>query len=531
MSIAHDVHLRQRRYALKRIHRSTRTPPPCIVDRDIQTGARHSRVPLPSNRRATFVTIATPTPAGVRRITTEPNLGQGGLRLQTSVRLRWFAVAGQTLAVALVHFGMGFSLPVGACLGAIALSTWVNIFLRLAYPAPFRLPTRLATLLLAYDALQLAVLLYLTGGLDNPFIFLLVAPVTVSAATLPPLPTILLGALAGGACLVLLPLHLPLPWAPGASFVLPDIYRWGVAVSVLATMVFLALYAFRLAKESREMSAALAATESILAREQQLHALDGLAAAAAHELGTPLATITVIAKELGRTVPADSAMAEDFALLQSQAVRCREILQKLTRHPSENDPFHGQLTVMQLIEEAAGPYLNLKSRVFIEAIGAGPGEQTGSSEPYGERRPGVIYGVGNLIENAIDFARTEVHVTGRWSARDVVITVADDGPGFKAEVMDTLGDPFVTTRSTRSRAAKEAGASAGLGLGFFIAKTLLERSGARLSLDNRPKPLTGAVVTITWPRAAFERADAGHGWRIRGQTGAVKPTPKTSTGV
>ena len=445
--------------------------------------------------------------------------GVGGLRLQTSVRLRWFAVVGQVLAVGVVYYGLGFKLPVGACLGAIALSTWVNIFLRLAYPTPYRLPTRLATALLAYDALQLAVLLYLTGGIDNPFTFLLVAPVTVSAASLPPASTILLGALAFAISVALMPLHLPLPWSEGVGFVLPQTYRWGIVVSVMASMVFLAFYAFRLSKESRQMSIALAATETILAREQQLHALDGLAAAAAHELGTPLSTITVVARELGREVPADSPMAEDLALLQSQAIRCREILQKLTRHPSESDPLHGHLTVMQLIEEAARPYLKLKSRVVIEAQEPETGDTAGRSEPLGERRPGVIYGIGNLIENAIDFARSEVRVTGQWSSREVVISVSDDGPGFRPEVMDTLGDPFITTRSSQSRAAKEAGQSAGLGLGFFIAKTLLERSGARLSLDNRQKPLTGAVVTITWPRSAFENA-SDPSWRI------IKPPTK-----
>jgi two-component system, sensor histidine kinase RegB len=465
------------------------------------------------------VTNAAPQASQISTEYAGATFGDGGLRLQTSVRLRWFAVAGQLLAVALVHFGMGYKLPIAACLGAIALSTWVNIFLRLAYPTPYRLTTRLATLLLAYDALQLAVLLYLTGGIDNPFIFLLVAPVTVSAATLPPQSTVMLGTLAGAACLALTQFHWPLPWTEGVFFTLPPIYRWGKVVSVFASMVFLAFYAFRLAKESRQMSAALAATESILAREQQLHALDGLAAAAAHELGTPLATITVIAKELGRAVPADSLMAEDFALLQSQAVRCREILQKLTRSPNEKDPLHGHLTVMQLIEEAAMPYLNLKSRVVIEADPAMDGEfitdTLGGGEPLGERRPGVIYGLGNLIENAADFARKEVRVRGRWSSREVIITVTDDGPGFKPEVMDTLGDPFVTTRSSRSRAAKDAGGSAGgLGLGFFIAKTLLERSGARLSLDNRVKPETGAIVTIVWPRAIFEAPRTEQGWRI-----------------
>lgn len=453
------------------------------------------------------------------RRSARPLLSGDGLRLQTSVRLRWFAVAGQMLAVCLVHFGFGFPLPIGICVGAIALSTWVNIFLRLAYPTPYRLSTRLATMLLAYDAVQLAVLLFLTGGIANPFIFLLVAPVTVSAATLPLLSTVGLGALAGTACLLLTRWHLPLPWGEGQPVDLPPLYRLGLAVSVLATMVFLALYAFRLAKEARQMSAALAATESILAREQRLHALDGLAAAAAHELGTPLATITLVAKELAREVKPDDPMAEDLALLQSQAIRCREILQKLTRRPSEKDPLHDRYTVMQLLEEAAAPYVDLKSRVVIDAPPAADMTGPGGLEPLGERRPGILYGVGNLIENAIDFAATEVRVAGRWDAREVVITISDDGPGFAPEVMDTLGDPYVTTRSSRSRAAKEAGQSAGLGLGFFIAKTLLERSGARITLDNRARPQTGAVVTITWTRTAFEGGNDGR-WRITSRAGA-----------
>ena len=208
-------------------------------------------------------------------------------------------------------------------------------------------------------------------------------------------------------------------------------------------------------------------------------------------------------------------MAEDCALLQSQAVRCRAILEKLTRSPNENDPLHGQLTVTQLIEEAARPYMHLKSRIVVDVAPSGASDPAGLAEPLGERRPGVIYGLGNLIENAMDFARSEVRVTGTWSSQDVVITVVDDGPGFDADLMDSLGDPFVTSRSSRAKGAKESGQSAGLGLGFFIAKTLLERSGARLSLDNREKPSTGAVVTITWSRAVFEQAHTVHAWRIR----------------
>lgn len=433
------------------------------------------------------------------------------LRLQTSVRLRWFAVAGQLVTVAAVSLWFGFAMPLGYCLGLIVLSAWLNVFLRLRFPARHRLSAQLGTGLIAYDILQLAALLFLTGGITNPFMPLIIAPVTVAAATLPPRNTVLLGALAGLLSMLLATYHLALPWPASAPLELPYLYKTGLLTAVLAGMIFQALYALRLAKESRLMSAALAATELILAREQKLHALDGLAAAAAHELGTPLSTITLVAKELNRSLPADSAMAEDLSLLQAQAVRCREILQKLTRSPGERDPLHAMLTVTQLIEEAATPYRGRKARIVIEAHPAPGTAGPASEEPVGERRPGVIYGVGNLIENAVDFAHSTVAVTATWSEQSLTVTIVDDGPGFQADLIESIGEPYVTTRSTASRAAKESGAPAGLGLGLFIAKTLLERSGATITLENRPRPENGAIVTISWPRAVYQTSEGVFG--------------------
>src|SRR4029079_12338142 len=252
-------------------------------------------------------------------------------------------------------------------------------------------------LLLAYDILQLAALLYLTGGIENPFVFLLVAPVTVSAATQPPRNTIALGVLGAAATTFLVFFHRPLPWYPPGGFDLPTLYDLGVLASVLAGMLFLALYAWRLAKESRQMADALAATEMVLAREQQLHALDGLAAAAAHELGTPLSTIAVVAKELNKDAPKGSQLAEDLALLQTQAARCREILKKLTRGPTEPDPLHARMSITQLIEEAANPYRGFGTELVMTAS-ADPGTDGAAlHEPVGERRPGVLYGLGNLV--------------------------------------------------------------------------------------------------------------------------------------
>jgi two-component system sensor histidine kinase RegB len=269
-------------------------------------------------------------------------------------------------------------------------------------------------------------------------------------------------------------------------------------------MVFLALYAWRLAKEARQMSDALAATELVLAREQQLHALDGLAAAAAHELGTPLSTIAIIAKELAREAKNGSQFAEDVALLQAQAMRCREILTKLTRSPTEPDPLHARMNVTQLIDEAAEPYRGTGSRLSVTAEPAPGVEGEAALEPVGERKPGVIYGLSNLIENGVDFAGERVEITARWSAREITLTISDDGPGIPLDVLDALGEPYITTRGTRRSGQIKDGEPAGLGLGFFIAKTLLERSGATVTLENRPRPDHGAIVTVTWPRSTFE---------------------------
>jgi two-component system, sensor histidine kinase RegB len=430
------------------------------------------------------------------------------LRLQTAVRLRWFGVIGQLLTVCFVYLALAFPLPFGICLAFIALSAWLNVFLRILYPARTRLNTALATSLLAYDILQLTALLYLTGGIENPFTFLLVAPVTVSAATLPPRNTIALGLLGATATVLLVFYRMPLPWNPGSGFDLPMLYNIGLLASVLSGMLFLALYVWRLAKESRQMADALAATEMVLAREQQLHALDGLAAAAAHELGTPLSTIAVVAKELNKEATQGSQFAEDLALLQSQALRCREILRKLTRGPTEPDPLHARMSITQLIEEAAGPYRGFGTELVMTASAAPGIEGADLQEPVGERRPGVLYGLGNLVENAVDFARERVDIAAEWSSRQVAIEIADDGPGVSPDVLDALGEPYITTRPARPRGQIKDGEPSGLGLGFFIAKTLLERSGAAVMLENRQWPQHGAIVRITWPRQAFERKQA-----------------------
>jgi two-component system sensor histidine kinase RegB len=438
------------------------------------------------------------------RLLTEAS--ESRLRLQTIVRLRWFAVLGQLIAVLVIYLGFRFPLPIGYCLLLIAVSAWLNVFLRVIFPGRHRLDSGLATVLLGYDALQLAGLLYLTGGIENPFTILMVAPVTVSAATLPPRNTVALGVVAVALTTALVAYHLPLPWQPGKPLEIPMLYKLGMFAAVVSCMTFLAVYTWRLSKEARQMSAALTATELVLAREQKLHALDGLAAAAAHELGTPLSTIVLVTKELEREMRDHPEYGDDIALLRAQADRCREILRKLTMRPTEEDPLHSSLSVRELIEEAAEPHRSERAEILIDARPAAAHQAASPNEPIGQRRPGVIYGLSNIVENAVDFSHSQVEIDARWSDSEVSITISDDGPGFAPEILESIGEPYVTSRAS---AAVGRGKTGGLGLGFFIAKTLLERSGATLTLGNQRGETHGAMVRITWPRAAFEAPPAG----------------------
>jgi len=436
-------------------------------------------------------------------VTNAPDSELGMLRLRTLVRLRWIAIIGQSAAVLGVHFLLGFPLPLSFCLAVIALSAWLNIFLSIRWRKSIRLQESRAGLLLAYDIIQLAVLLYLTGGLENPFAFLFLVPVTISATSLTLRWTLWLGATAFGCATFLAFEHYPLPWRPSETLSLPEAYIGGMWVAIICGVVFSAIYARRIADEARQMSSALSATELVLAREQRLSALDGLAAAAAHELGTPLATIALVAKELKRELPASGPVSEDIDLLISQAARCREILARLSNREAQNDEVYQRAKLSVMVEDLIAPLRGTGIDIRVtNSVASGRGPD--GSEPILRRNPGVTYGLGNLLENAVDFAETRVDIDARWTDTQVSITVGDDGPGFHQDIIDRLGDPFVTTRPGYDPERDETGGHGGMGLGFFIAKTLLERSGASVSLANRPTPEHGAVVHIVWPRAQID---------------------------
>jgi len=422
-----------------------------------------------------------------------------GVRLDTLLRLRWLAVIGQIAAVLVVQYGLEFEVPIWACLAVIAISAWLNVVLRVRFGITKRLEPDRAAWLLAFDIGVLAILLFLTGGLQNPFAFLFLGPVLISATALPARMTLMLAGFAITCATLLVFFHYPLPWSAEEPLELPPLYMMGVWLSILLSTGFISIYAWQIIEESRQLADALAATELVLTREQHLSQLDGLAAAAAHELGTPLSTIAVVAKELELAIEPNSPHADDVRLLREQAHRCREILGKLTELPGAGEPFE-RMNLSALIEEVVAPHRNFGVTIGV----ALPTER--ADEPVGARNPAILYGLGNLLENAVDFARNHVQVSAAWNQDNVSVTISDDGPGFPPEVMDRIGEPYVTSRRRRVRAAAE---TTGLGLGFFIAKTLLERSGATLTLENRQFPQRGAVIHIRWERTDFERPLVG----------------------
>jgi two-component system sensor histidine kinase RegB len=430
---------------------------------------------------------------------TAPASMDGHVTLRTLILIRWVAVLGQFAAVMVVQYVLQFPMPLGPVLATIGASVVLNLVATAQRGGRRRLADSDAALYLGYDMLQLSLLLYLTGGLSNPFVILLLAPMTVAAAILSQTSVILLTAL-NLICLTVLALwHFPLPWSEPQQPV-PSLYAVGIWLSLTLSAVFIATYVFRMAEEARRFAGALAASQVALVREQRLSSLGALAAAAAHELGTPLGTIALVAKELARELPPDSPHAEDVALLQSQSQRCREILAELARKPEADggDPFE-RLPLSALVEAAGGPHRAGHIQFTVTAAPA-PGAGEDVEEPIIRRSPEIVHGIGNFIQNAHQFARARVTAVASWDARTVTVMVIDDGPGFPAHLLDRIGEPYLSARVERS-------GSGHMGLGIFIAQTLLEKTGATITYGNMHGG--GACVAIRWNR---HRLESDYAW-------------------
>ena len=422
-----------------------------------------------------------------------PLPGAGGrVRLRTLTRIRWAAIAGQLAALFLVRFGLNWPLPMDAALAVVGVSVLLNLVMTFRRPEQGRLKEWEAAAYLAFDTLQLALLLYLTGGLTNPFALLFLGPVTVSATVLTRRATAILCGLVILCATTLMFGHLPLPWSD-IGLELPGLYVWGLWAAVVIGTLFLAVYAGSLAAESRRMSNALSATQLALAREQQLSAVGGLAAAAAHELGSPLSTILVTATELSREMPEDGPYAEDINILRVEAGRCREILAELALQPAtgdKGDPFARTL-LSALVCAAADRHREVGIALNIDTV-----SDDDSAEPIVANSPEFNHGLGNIVQNAVQFARDSVAIRVAWSEEMITVTVRDDGPGFAPAVLDRVGEPYISSRGEGH-----------LGLGIFIAQALLQRTGGRLAVRNLRGAggrVDGGEVAITWPRASLD---------------------------
>lgn len=426
------------------------------------------------------------------------------VHLGTLSLIRWAAIAGQAAAILIVHFGLGFSLPLTAALATVAASVVVNLTM------PFRFGGKPAAessvaFYLAFDIVQLTVLLYLTGGLENPFAFLLLAPVAVSATVLSLASTAALCGLALMAVGVLAVEHYPLPWR-GPPPTLPTLYVLGVWSALAIGIVFFAVYTWRVAEAARRLSDGLAATQLALAREQQLSAVGAMAAAAAHELGSPLGTIAIVARELERDVSPDSPFADDIRLLSSEAARCRDILAELARDPAGDQSPFSRVPVSAVVESAALRHDSDTIDLVLESA-AEPGAD-GGGEPHIASSPEIIHGLGNLVQNAVQFARSTVTVHTSWDSQSMRVLIRDDGPGFPTMILERVGEPYLshraplTGRTDGLRTASEKTGGDHMGLGIFIARTLLIRTGA--SLDFRNRTAGGAEVEVRWERAILE---------------------------
>jgi two-component system sensor histidine kinase RegB len=423
---------------------------------------------------------------------------RGRIRLRTIVFIRWIAVAGQLSTLLFVHFGMGYALPLWWALATVGALAAVTAGAQFRRSASHRLTDRESALYFAFDMVQLSVLLFLTGGLNNPFTILILAPVTVSATTLSYRSTLGLAALAITCLNMLAVFHLPLPWSEGGYELAPN-FVMGFTISLGLAVIFITSYVYRVAQESRRLSDALAAAQAALDREQSLSSLGALAAAAAHELGSPLGTISLVSRELQRELELDDPIRADIDLLVSQSARCREILAELSRRPEEQQADHfNAMPAPLLIELAAEPHRRPEVVLRIE-------ERADAADPVTPmlpRRPELIHGLGNLLQNAIEFAREEVKVAIAWNAAEISIAISDDGKGFPREMLDRLGDPYLSHGADLKKSTERKGDH--MGLGIFIAQQLIERSGGSVNFNNNA--YGGAEVIAAWPRSAFEGA-------------------------
>ena len=403
---------------------------------------------------------------------------------KTLVNLRWIAIIGQLIAINFVYFFLKLNLPIIETHIIISIGFVTNLVLQFKIKTN-QLKDLNSALFLIYDLLQLSILLFLTGGIFNPFSLLIIVPTIVSSTFLSMGTTIILGTLTIGSLFFLKEYHEVLPGLDVYSFNFPEYYLTGALVSIIIGLVFLSYFGIKFSGETKKRSEALDKLQQVMAKEYELDSLGGQAAAAAHSLGTPLATISVVAKELKKEIGDKSKYSKDLDLLISQAKRCSNILKQISKKEISDDQFIKLTKVEDLLEEIIISFAdNTDKKITLV-------ENGDKNKINIKRSPEIVYGLRNFIGNAVKFADKEVRITLYSDDHVLVLMVNDDGPGFAEDIINLIGEPYLKSKS------KKANNKAGLGLGIFLGKTLLERKKAQLTFFNK-NDLKGASVKISW---------------------------------
>jgi two-component system sensor histidine kinase RegB len=406
--------------------------------------------------------------------------------------LRYIAIFGQFLAVNIVFFYLKLEFPIAESFFIIFFGLLTNLFLQFRIKVN-QLKDTYASLFLLYDLIQLSILLYLTGGILNPFSILLIIPTIVSSTFLSMGTTIILGVLTSFLLFVLTNFYLPLPGMDTNIFNVPNFYKVGILISILIGLIFLSYFGIRFSGESKKRSEALNKLQEVISKEYELESLGGQAAAAAHSLGTPLATISVVAKELKKEIGDNQEISKDIDLLISQIKRCSEILKKISKKQIEEDSFFSLIRLEDLLEEIINSFKETSSKKIELLV------KNDKNKISIRRTPEIIYGLRNFIGNGVKFSKSRVQVILKSDEKIIEIKISDDGPGIPEDIIKIIGEPYIKSKS------RELRANSGLGLGTFLGKTLLERKNAKL-LFRKNSELGGALVIVSWNPEDFTNA-------------------------
>ncbi|MBD1150238.1 ActS/PrrB/RegB family redox-sensitive histidine kinase [Pelagibacterales bacterium SAG-MED29] len=403
---------------------------------------------------------------------------------KTLVILRWIAIIGQFTAINLVYFYLKLDFPIVNAHVILFSGFLSNSYLQFGIKSA-TIKDFYASIFLIYDLMQLTGLLYLTGGISNPFSILMIIPTIVSSTFLSMGTTIILGFLTIIFLFLLTIFHYPLPGIHDHSVTFPKLYLTGYFLAIIVGLVFLSYFGIRFSGESKRRSDAINKVQQVIAKEYELESLGGQAAAAAHSLGTPLATINVVASELKKELGENNEHIKDLDLLISQTKRCGEILKQISKKKIVDDEFFTKTTIEDLLNEIINSFKETSSKDLILNL-----DEDKKIFEF-QRSPELIYGLRNFIGNAVKFAKSTVEIKIKSNDKDLEVTINDDGPGFPDDIKEFLGEPYIKSKS------REVTSNAGTGLGTFLGKTLLERKSARLSFlkDNK---LGGASVSIFW---------------------------------